>query len=90
MRAVIGATRRLVYSCAAAVWICSAASWAQTTSTRSGSDFPSKPVRYVIPFSAGTGNDIVGRVLTERLTRLWGQQVFVDNRVGASGTIGAA
>jgi len=62
--------------------MCAAASWAQ--------DFPVKPVRYVIPFPAGTSNDIVGRLLTDRLTRLWGQQVIVDNRAGASGTIGAA
>lgn len=52
--------------------------------------FPVKPVRYVIPFPAGTGNDIVGRLLTDRLTKMWGQQVIVDNRVGASGTIGAS
>jgi tripartite-type tricarboxylate transporter receptor subunit TctC len=82
MRAVIGASRAFVYSVAAAVWMCSAASWAQ--------NYPTKPVRYVIPFPAGTSNDIVGRLLTDRLTRLWGQQVIVDNRAGASGTIGAA
>jgi tripartite-type tricarboxylate transporter receptor subunit TctC len=62
--------------------MCSAASWAQ--------NFPTKPVRYVVPFPAGTGNDIVGRLLTDKLTKLWGQQVIVDNRVGASGMIGAA
>src|SRR5688572_16892144 len=77
-----GATRGLIYSFVAAVWMCSAASWAQT--------FPTKPVRYVIPFPAGTSNDIVGRLLTDRLTKLWGQNVIVENRVGASGTIGAA
>ena len=88
MRAVIGAGRGsswlwyLVYSLAAAVWMYTPASWAQ--------NFPTKPVRYVIPFPAGTGNDIVGRILTDQLTRLWGRQVIVDNRVGASGTIGAA
>ena len=76
------ATRELVRAIAAAAWICGSASWAQ--------DFPVKPVRYVIPFPAGTSNDIVGRLLTDRLTRLWGQQVIVDNRAGASGTIGAA
>ena len=57
-------------------------SWAQT--------FPAKPVRYVIPFDAGSSPDIVGRTITERLTRLWGQQVIVDNRVGAAGTLGSA
>jgi tripartite-type tricarboxylate transporter receptor subunit TctC len=62
--------------------MCSAGSWAQS--------YPVKPVRYVIPFPAGTSNDIVGRLLMDRLTKLWGQQVIVDNRSGASGTIGAA
>ena len=82
MRGMIGAGRGLLYTFAAAVCICPAASNAQNC--------PSKPVRYVIPFAAGTGNDIVGRLITDRLTRLWGQQVIVDNRVGASGSIGAA
>jgi tripartite-type tricarboxylate transporter receptor subunit TctC len=72
----------VLFSIAAAAWMCAAASWAQ--------NFPVKPVRYVIPFPAGTSNDIVGRLLTDQLTRLWGQQVIVDNRAGASGTIGAA
>ena len=76
------ATRVLMCAIAAAAWMCAAASWAQ--------DFPVKPVRYVVPFPAGTGNDIVGRLIAERLTRLWGQQVIVDNRGGASGSIGAA
>ena len=76
------ATRMLMRAVAAAAWMCGSVSWAQ--------DFPVKPVRYVIPFPAGTSNDIVGRLLTDRLTRLWGQQVIVDNRGGASGSIGAA
>jgi len=76
------ATRVLMCAIVAAAWMCGSASWAQ--------DFPVKPVRYVVPFPAGTGNDIVGRLIAERLTRLWGQQVIVDNRGGASGSIGAA
>jgi tripartite-type tricarboxylate transporter receptor subunit TctC len=74
----------------AAVCSCPVAVWAQTASPGSGQAYPVKPVRYVIPFPAGTGNDIVGRLITDRLTKMWGQQVIVDNRVGASGTIGAA
>ena len=76
------ATRVLMRAIVAAAWMCGSASWAQ--------DFPVKPVRYVVPFPAGTGNDIVGRLVADRLTRLWGQQVIVDNRGGASGSIGAA
>ncbi len=82
MRAVIGASRGLMYSIAAAVCMCSAASWSQ--------NYPTKSVRYVVPFPAGSGNDMVGRLISDQLTRLWGQQVIVDNRVGASGSIGAA
>ncbi len=52
--------------------------------------YPAKPVRYIVPFPAGASPDIVGRLLADRLGRLWGQQVVVDNRSGAGGTIGAA
>ncbi len=67
---------------AAALVLSSASAVAQT--------FPTKPVRYIVPFGAGSSPDIVGRLLADQLTRLWGQQVIVDNRVGAAGTIGAA
>jgi tripartite-type tricarboxylate transporter receptor subunit TctC len=79
---VIGASRGARYSVVVALCMTAAAASAQ--------NFPVKPVRYVIPFPAGTGNDIVGRLLTDQLTRVWKQQVIVDNRVGASGMIGAA
>ena len=52
--------------------------------------FPVKPVRYVVPFGAGTSPDIVGRLIADKLTRIWGQQVIVENRVGAAGTMGTA
>jgi tripartite-type tricarboxylate transporter receptor subunit TctC len=50
--------------------------------------FPSKPVRYIVPFPAGGAPDIVGRLVSDRLTKIWGQQVLVDNRSGAGGSIG--
>jgi tripartite-type tricarboxylate transporter receptor subunit TctC len=52
--------------------------------------YPSKPVRYIVPFPAGASPDIVGRALGDRLSRIWGHQVLVDNRSGAGGTVGAA
>ena len=82
MSSTIGTRRSWMCWIAATACLCATASWAQ--------NYPVKPVRYVVPFPAGTGNDIVGRLLTDRLTRLWGQQVIVDNRAGASGVIGAA
>jgi tripartite-type tricarboxylate transporter receptor subunit TctC len=75
---------------AAAAAIHAGGSGAQTASTVSAQAYPAKPVRWVVPFDAGSSPDIVGRTVTERLSRLWGQQVVVDNRVGAAGTIGAA
>ena len=50
--------------------------------------YPSRPVRMVIHIGAGSSMDIVGRVLAQKLTETWGQQVIVDNRAGAGGIIG--
>ena len=50
--------------------------------------FPTKPVRIVVAFPAGGGTDIVARILAPKLSEVWGQQVFIDNRAGASGVIG--
>ncbi len=50
--------------------------------------FPEKPVRMVIPLAPGGGSDIVGRIAAQALAEHWGQQVVVDNRPGAGGTIG--
>jgi tripartite-type tricarboxylate transporter receptor subunit TctC len=52
--------------------------------------YPAKPVRYIVPFPAAGSPDIVARQITERLGRMWNQQVVVDNRSGAGGTLGAA
>jgi len=53
-------------------------------------EFPTKPVRYVVPFGAGGSPDIVGRLVADRLTRLWGHQVIVENRAGVAGVQGTA
>src|SRR6187455_465595 len=46
--------------------------------------FPGKPVRFISGFAAGGGNDIMARVLGQKFTEMWGQQVIVDNRPGAN------
>ncbi len=58
--------------------------------TASAQSYPAKPVRYLVPFPAAASPDIIARLIAERLSRLWGQQVVVDNRSGAGGTLGAA
>jgi tripartite-type tricarboxylate transporter receptor subunit TctC len=51
--------------------------------------YPAKAVRIIVPFSPGGATDIVTRLLAQKLTEAWGQQVVADNRAGASGNIGA-
>ncbi|AQV97436.1 ABC transporter substrate-binding protein [Cupriavidus necator] len=52
------------------------------------STYPQKPIRLVVPFPAGGGSDTVARLLGRELTAMWGQPVVVENKPGASGTIG--
>jgi len=53
-------------------------------------DWPSKPVKVFLPGPAGSAPDIVMRLLGEQLSRRWGQQIIVDNRIGAAGNVGTA
>ena len=55
-----------------------------------GAKYPSEAVTLVVPYSAGGGTDIVGRLMAQRLSELWGQSVVVDNRTGANGVIGSS
>ncbi len=53
-------------------------------------DWPSRPVRVIVPYPPAGGADTVGRILFQKLSELWGKQFVVDNRGGAGGTIGEA
>jgi tripartite-type tricarboxylate transporter receptor subunit TctC len=57
--------------------------------TASAQSYPSKPVRVVIPWPPGGSNDVVGRIVTQKVGENLGQQFIVDNRAGAAGSIGA-
>lgn len=53
-----------------------------------GERYPAKPIRVVVPFTPGGSNDLVGRVIGQKLNEAWGQPVIIDNRPGAGSTIG--
>jgi tripartite-type tricarboxylate transporter receptor subunit TctC len=53
-------------------------------------NYPTKPVRVVISFTPGSATDIVGRVVSAKLSEYWGQPVVAENRAGAGGSIGSA
>jgi tripartite-type tricarboxylate transporter receptor subunit TctC len=50
--------------------------------------FPTKPVRMIVTYPPGGSSDLMGRILAQKLTDLWGQQVLVENKSGAAGSIG--
>ena len=58
--------------------------FAQTTE-----NFPTRPIRIIVPLTAGSAADILSRRLAPKMSENWGQQVVVDNRPGAGGTLGA-
>ena len=60
------------------------AAWAQMQSL----DWPNRVVRFIVPFAAGGPTDIVARVVTEQLSKIWGQQAVIENRGGAGTNIG--
>jgi len=58
------------------------------TATVAAQDYPTKPVRLIIPFPPGGSNDVVGRMIATKLGERLGKQIVVDNRSGAGGVIG--
>jgi tripartite-type tricarboxylate transporter receptor subunit TctC len=61
---------------------------AHAAQDRASAAYPTKPIRMVMPFSAGGGTDLVGRLLAKEMSEAFGQTVVADNRTGAGGLIG--
>jgi len=60
------------------------------TAAAGAQNWPTKPVRFIVPFPPGGATDISARLLSQKLTDMWGQQVIIENRGGAGGGVGAA
>lgn len=75
----MNATERI--GCFSVALLIASATWAQ--------DYPSKTVRMIVPFAPGGATDVLARIVSQKLYDRWGQIVIADNRVGASGNIGA-
>lgn len=58
------------------------------SSAAQAADWPTKPVRMIVAYAAGGANDMIGRVFAERLSKVFGQQFFVENRTGGGGLVG--
>jgi tripartite-type tricarboxylate transporter receptor subunit TctC len=58
------------------------------TASAPAQEFPTKPVRIIVPFAPGGLNDLVGRMIAQHLTERFGRQVIVENRTGAGGVVG--
>ena len=70
------------FVCALAVAICCTSAQAQSQA------YPNKFVRFVVTYPAGGSSDVMSRIVGQKLTDLWGQQVVVDSKPGAAGAIG--
>ena len=68
--------------------ICCAIFLFGTASAVLAQEYPSKPIRFVVPYPPGGSSDIMARIIGQKLTESWGQAVVIDNRAGASAILG--
>ena len=73
--------KQAIYAAAAFMLACAGHAYSQA-------DYPSKPIRFIVPFPPGGGTDIVSRLVTNKLTETLGWKFVMDNRGGAGGSVG--
>src|SRR5262249_44441067 len=71
------------------VLILACATLAFCAPTHAQSDWPARPIRLIVPFAAGSSSDLMARIVAPKLRERLKQQLFVENRVGASGNLGS-
>jgi tripartite-type tricarboxylate transporter receptor subunit TctC len=84
------ATAALLWTCGLLAAVCGSASVQPATAQAQTSVWPTKPIRAILPIAPGTGADVIFRLVFNQLSIQLGQQVVVENRGGAGGTIGTA
>jgi tripartite-type tricarboxylate transporter receptor subunit TctC len=60
---------------------------AQTSAQTSAQAWPQRPVRFILPFGAGTATDVAARLMSEKLSVRWGRPIVIENRPGADGLL---
>ena len=71
-----------------AIRACAIAALLSIATNVGAQSYPTKPIRFIVPFPPGGTSDVVARLVAQKLTEVLGRQVVVENRGGASGTIG--
>ena len=79
-------TNKLARTACALIVACAAGG---AVAAQQSTDYPNRPIRYIVGFAPGGINDIMARIVGQKLTETWGQQVIVDNRPGAGGNLAA-
>lgn len=80
--------RALEPACVAGLYALALLATAPPAAAADAKAYPQRPIRFIVPFPPGGGNDIVGRIVAQKLAEGLGQNVVVDNRGGAGGTLG--
>ena len=76
--------KRILAACVVGIFTTLAASFASAQGT-----FPTRTMRFIVPFPGGGINDVLARIVGEKLQTRWGQPIVIENKTGAGGNIGA-